>query len=214
MPPETATAAAAAHALVLNADYRPLKVVDWQTAILLVLDEKAEIVSDYVGRFIRSASSALKWPAVIRLRKHVQRMSRMRFNRQNVIARDGFACAYCGVRPVTRSGKPDMDRLTLDHVIPRSHARDGFVTTSSGKRVHVTGWLNAVSACEPCNARKADRTPEQAGMVLLRQPRVPGGVDVLVATLRRVSVPAEWQDWLPTPAPLGAQAPVLAPAPA
>lgn len=185
------------HALVLNANFEPLKVVDWQTAILLVIDEKAEIVQDYVGKLVRSASRAIPWPAVVRLRKYVSGRTRLRFNRQNVLARDGFQCLYCGVRPTTRAGKPDTSELTMDHVVPRAQSRDGFVVTASGARVHVTSWANVVCACTSCNALKADRTPEQAGMKLLRPPRVPGSSDVLLAAVRRVAVPAEWGDYLP-----------------
>jgi len=32
-------------------------------------------------------------------------------------------------------------------------------------------WENLVAACRDCNARKGDRTPAEAGMKLLRQPR-------------------------------------------
>ncbi|HVK28844.1 MAG TPA: HNH endonuclease, partial [Nocardioides sp.] len=34
-------------------------------------------------------------------------------------------------------------------------------------------WLNTVAACSPCNGRKANRTPLEAGMRLLVDPYVP-----------------------------------------
>ena len=34
-------------------------------------------------------------------------------------------------------------------------------------------WRNVATACEPCNNRKADRTPCEAGMALLAEPRTP-----------------------------------------
>ena len=48
--------------------------------------------------------------------------------------------------------------LTLDHVIPRS-------------RLGESAWENLVACCHPCNNKKGSRTPEEAGMKLLRAPR-------------------------------------------
>jgi 5-methylcytosine-specific restriction endonuclease McrA len=73
------------------------------------------------------------------------------FNRRNLFKRDHSTCQYCGVQPGTAE-------LTIDHILPRSQGG-----TSS--------WENCVLACVPCNARKANRTPVQAGMKL-RKPAV------------------------------------------
>ncbi len=186
----------AAHVLVLNADFSPLKVVAWQQAVVMVLDEKADLVTEYVGRLVRSASMAMPWPAVVRLRKFVRVSGRLRFNRQNVLSRDGYTCAYCGVRPVTKSGRPDLEELTLDHVVPRAQSRNGVVRTRAGRTLSVTCWENVVTACVSCNIDKADRTPEQAGLVLRHSPRVPTAIDVLRMSLTRISIPDEWQDYL------------------
>jgi 5-methylcytosine-specific restriction endonuclease McrA len=72
------------------------------------------------------------------------------FCRRNVFKRDHSTCQYCGVRPGNQE-------LTIDHVIPRSL---GGQTT----------WENCVLSCVACNARKANRTPERAGMKLRRTP--------------------------------------------
>ena len=61
--------------------------------------------------------------------------------RQNVFKRDGQRCQYCGTH----------DGLTLDHVLPKSRG---------GK----TSWENLVAACQRCNAKKGDYTPEEAGL--------------------------------------------------
>jgi hypothetical protein len=71
------------------------------------------------------------------------------YSREGVLRRDRRLCGYCG-----RSAD------TVDHILPRS---------KGGK----TSWVNCVAACWPCNNRKADNTPTQAGMVLLVKPRVP-----------------------------------------
>ena len=70
-----------------------------------------------------------------------------------LFARDRYVCAYCG-------GRYTAGHLSLDHVTPASHG---------GAR----SWNNAVTACRPCNTRKADRTPQQAGMQLLYVPYTP-----------------------------------------
>ncbi|MFN7144666.1 MAG: HNH endonuclease, partial [Myxococcota bacterium] len=86
-------------ALQLNADYAPMKVLRWERAIELVLDEKAVTVAPYEGRFVRSESLALPWPAVIALKRYARARERVRFSSRNVQARDLWTCAYCGVRP-------------------------------------------------------------------------------------------------------------------
>ena len=51
--------------LLLNADYTPLRVVDWQKAVGLVLDKKVQVVAAYAGQIIRSTQLNLPWPAVV-----------------------------------------------------------------------------------------------------------------------------------------------------
>jgi 5-methylcytosine-specific restriction endonuclease McrA len=82
------------------------------------------------------------------------------FTRRNVYRRDGFQCMYCG-------DTPGLGDLTIDHVKPRS-------------RGGTTSWTNCVTACFRCNARKADRHPDGAGLRLIRPPSIPrwpGGLD-------------------------------------
>ena len=67
--------------------------------------------------------------------------------------RDRFTCQYCGIQP-------GSEELTVDHVLPRS--RSGTST-----------WENCVLACVDCNHRKADRTPDEAGMPLRKLPIKP-----------------------------------------
>jgi 5-methylcytosine-specific restriction endonuclease McrA len=67
--------------------------------------------------------------------------------RLEVRGRDLGLCRYCGVRLTRATG-------TLDHVVPLS--LDGEHTAD-----------NIVMACRPCNHRKRDRVPSDAGMVLL-----------------------------------------------
>ena len=112
--------------MLLNADYRPIRILSWERAFALWFDGKVDLVSGYVDEFVRSAREAFEKPAVVRLRRYVDVHARVRFNRQNVLARDGYECGYCGERPV-RGSRPDLEALTLDHVVPRAQARNGQV---------------------------------------------------------------------------------------
>lgn len=185
--------------LQLNADYAPMKLVRWERAVELVLDEKAVCVTPWPGRWVRSMTLAMPWPAVIALKRYAHARGRVRYSSKNVVARDNFTCQYCGVRPVTSDGRPDRDALTMDHVIPRAQAKNGMVYLPWSRRwVNVTCWENAAAACRSCNTRKADRSPAQANMVLRHYPRLPTTADVLRLSLGRVGVvPPEWDQWLP-----------------
>jgi 5-methylcytosine-specific restriction endonuclease McrA len=188
--------------LLLNADYSPIKVISWKQAIGMLLDDKVYMVEDYANRVIRSATMEMKWPAVIALKRYVKRATRVKFNRANVMARDGYTCQYCGVRPKTTSGRPDLRELTLEHVVPRSRsvARKGgrqvFLPWDK-KWVPVTCWENVVAACGPCNLDKAARTPSEAGMKLRKLPHTPNPVDIVRMSFLRMTVPVEWEGYLP-----------------
>jgi 5-methylcytosine-specific restriction endonuclease McrA len=187
--------------LVLNADWTPLRVVPWERAVSLLLEEKVSLVESYAGRFIRSASVGVPHPAVVVLRRYQSFRNRVRFNRANVLARDSYTCQYCGAKPVKSSGRPDLTELTLDHVVPRAQSTAGRIVLSDGRTVSVTCWENVVTACVPCNARKADRTPAEAKMPLRARPRIPSGLDLLWMALVQVNIPTEWRDWLPAGSP-------------
>lgn len=187
------------NALLLNADYTPIKLVRWERAVELVLDDKVVTVTAWPGRFVRSPSLALPWPAVIALRRYARVHAKVRFSARNVQARDHWTCGYCGVRPRSPEGRPDRRLLTLDHVVPRAQARGGIVHLPWSRQwVAVTCWENVVTACQPCNLRKAARTPAEARMHLRQFPRAPTHADALRIALSRLpSVPPEWSEFLP-----------------
>jgi 5-methylcytosine-specific restriction endonuclease McrA len=185
--------------LQLNADYQPLRIIHWQRAVELILGEKVVLVAPLPNRFVRSASLALPWPAVVALRRYSTVRGRARFSSRTVQARDAYTCAYCGLRPLLPNGRPDRNQLTMDHVIPRAQAREGVVHLPWSRRwVNVTCWENVATACRACNARKAARTPQQARMPLRIYPRSPTQNDVLRMTFSRVAtLPEVWLPWLP-----------------
>lgn len=160
--------------LVLNATYEPINVCTVRRAIVLMLKKKAEVVEDGQAS-VRSEHTTMRRPAVIRLATYVRvprDAHRRKITRRAVFARDGWACQYCGTR----------SQLTVDHVIPRSKGGS-------------SEWENIVASCAPCNRRKGDLLPRQAGMHPRTAPRAPhASVFIHVAS---PTIPASWRQWLP-----------------
>jgi 5-methylcytosine-specific restriction endonuclease McrA len=142
--------------LALNASYEPLVMLPVQRAVRLVMDGRAELVEAHGSRVIRSAGRELPLPAVIRLVRYVYVPRRMRRGVTNTIlfARDGYTCGYCGRHRDALRGR---EYLTRDHVLPQCRF---------ARRSEANTWANCVTACSSCNNRKADRTPQEAGMAL------------------------------------------------
>lgn len=147
-------------ALLLNSDFTPLHFLSDMDAITLYYKGRAEIVFNMEGNrsewdeSFNSPSTIIKIPATMRLLKRVnKRWKPPRFRKKVLFNRDGWKCQYCSV-------KLSWDVITIDHVMPSS--RGGGTT-----------WINCVSACKPCNKRKANRTPDEAGMNLLKAPAMP-----------------------------------------
>ncbi len=183
--------------LLLNADYSPVRIVDWRRAVVLLMADKVRLVAGYEGMEIRSQHLALPWPAVVTLTSYASHRGRVRFNRVNVFTRDGWRCQYCGFAPRSEEGHPLRGELTLDHVIPRARAVEGQVRLASGRKVPVTSWENVVAACRSCNQQKADRLLADARMSLRTAPRRPTPWEGVQFVFSRVSVPDEWRDFLP-----------------
>jgi 5-methylcytosine-specific restriction endonuclease McrA len=162
--------------LVLSQSYEPVKIVSWQRAITLLFLGKVAVIEEY-DRNIKTTSLVIKVPAVVRLLNAFRRHKKpVKFSRVNIYGRDNYSCQYCGERK-------RVSELTYDHVTPRAQG---------GKTI----WSNIVTACSECNARKANRTPAQAGMKLLKQPTQPTATPTLVVTVSRTSVPDAWRDYL------------------
>lgn len=168
--------------LVLNRFYMAVHVVAVRRALVLLYRELAEVISVEDGQYhnydfetwmdlsaftledpdneidehdvVRSVNFSLMIPRVIRLNFYdkIPKLT-LRFNRRNLFARDKNTCQYCG-------RQLGLSQLSFDHVIPR--CRGGKTT-----------WENVVCCCLKCNSRKSDRTPEQAGMKLVRTPKRP-----------------------------------------
>jgi 5-methylcytosine-specific restriction endonuclease McrA len=179
----TALALEGRRVLVVDAGLQPVNIVSWRRAMCLLFsgeddDEPPKVIEwSEDGAVITSPSRNYPLPSVIQLGSMLAPWRRRpKFCRKNVlVGRDRCVCQYCG-RQFSTEG------LTLDHVTPRAQ---GGTTT----------WENTVAACVPCNQRKANRTPAQAGMRLVRRPIRPR--DIMESEVRQnpKGAPPEWKNY-------------------
>ena len=131
-------------------------------------------MTEHPGGFVNTTTYRIAIPDVIRLTRYDRLpRSEVKFTRRNIYEHYRYLCCYCGRKFPT-------SELNLDHVIPRS--RNG-----------PTDWSNIVTACVPCNMRKSDRLPAEAGMRLLVTPSRPTWKGQ--RSLLRINVPIResWQ---------------------
>ena len=159
--------------LVLNLNYVPINVCTVRRAIVLLVKGKAELLDNHRGE-LRTVSAVIEAPSIIRLVYLVKRPFLPRkLSKKEVFLRDRFTCQYCGKK---------SQELTLDHVIPRRQ---------NGSH----SWNNVVAACAKCNLRKAGRTPVEASMKLVKEPRAPDPNPYLI--LQNRSILEEWRPYIP-----------------
>lgn len=157
--------------LVLNADYHPIAIQDVKKAFCLVYLGKAEIIDQY-DLSLRTVNMEYPYPSIILLKKYIKlKYRRVPITRGNLFKRDGHECAYCGSR----------NSLTIDHIIPQSKGG-------------LHEWKNIITACLPCNLRKGDRTPKEAGMSMRFQPSTPTNFLDLFNTHR--DYPESWETYI------------------
>lgn len=160
--------------LLLTTSYEPMATITWRKAITLLTLGKVEVIETY-ERDVRSTSIVIKLPSVVRLVRRFRRFNRtVKFSKQNVFARDHWRCQYCGKRKAIKE-------LTQDHVIPRS----------KGGR---SCWGNVVTCCVDCNTKKANRTPEQAGMKLRSKPYRPDWLPMFMINIGP-DAPETWKPY-------------------
>lgn len=151
--------------LVLNADYSPLKIINWRQALIIDFRNKNKLLSsieiiDYHNNTINGTNDRLyKIPSIIRITKYMNIHRRnVIFSRKNLFIRDENTCQYCGI--IFSSGQ-----LTYDHIVPKCRFKPDAKKS--------TNWQNIVTSCRKCNAKKGNKTPKEAGMSLLRSPYAP-----------------------------------------
>ena len=162
--------------LVLTNGYEPINTTSWQRAFKMLTLGKCEVIETYDHK-IRTSHLAIKAPAVVRLVYAITRRKQcVRYGKYSIFARDRYKCQYC-------YEEFGINELTKDHVVPRAQG---------GK----SGWTNVVAACRRCNAKKANRTPQQAGMQLLRQPIKPKWIPLLTVRIGHGRLPDIWKDYV------------------
>jgi 5-methylcytosine-specific restriction endonuclease McrA len=154
--------------LVLNRNWQPVSVATVARSLTMLWNAAAHVVdpddfqlytwADWARLapregepFLQAVRFRMRVPEVLTLTRHDKpREAAVTFSRRNIFKRDHSTCQYCGARP-------GSSELTIDHVVPR--AQGGLST-----------WQNCALACVACNAKKANRTPDQAHMKLRRTP--------------------------------------------
>jgi len=144
---------------------QPVKWLDW-----LNLTVRENDLS------IGTANGSIRVPTVVVLCRYAKvPMHRPKLCSKNIWLRDGGICQYTG-----KALQPDEGNI--DHVIPQS-------------RGGATSWENCVLSAKPVNSKKADRTPKEAGLKLLKPPIQPKTVPV-TKILKNVHNIKDWQPFL------------------
>lgn len=103
------------------------------------------------------------------LRKHRRIRSRVAaLTNEHLFLRDGHRCGYCGRH---RRELGDRERLTRDHLVPRSKGG-------------ADRWDNVVTACSSCNHAKDCRLVAEVGRKPIRIPWVPTRQELVLQRLR------------------------------
>lgn len=158
--------------LVLNAGYEPLAVISFRRALVLVMNQKAAIVTVDAEHPVFGSTTSFDRPSVIILTRYV-RIPQSRLvpvSRRGVLRRDANRCAYC-----------DRHATTIDHVQPRSRGGED-------------SWENLVACCLACNNAKGDRTPREMGWTLRFRPKAPHGSAWVVRGIERPE--SAWDEYL------------------
>jgi len=135
------------HARVVDEEYRSYNFDDWR--------ELSYEMKENSSGFINTPSFRIALPEVIALRVFDRLpQSEVKFTRRNIYEHFAYRCCYC-------DQKFSSSELNLEHVVPKSRG---------GGR---TNWNNIVTSCIPCNLKKGDRLPEEAGMKLTKHPSKP-----------------------------------------
>ncbi|NBR24265.1 MAG: HNH endonuclease [Micrococcales bacterium] len=138
-----------------------------------------DVVARYHGGIQEDGrQSYLETPSIIAIRGHgfnPQKHARVGISNRTLFGRDRNICAYCA------GHFPNFRELSRDHIIPRS--RGGPNT-----------WMNIVTSCRKCNAKKGDRLLKEVGMELVYVPYVPCHYENLILQSRTIL--ADQMDYL------------------
>ncbi|HBU69436.1 MAG TPA: HNH endonuclease [Elusimicrobia bacterium] len=160
------------HASVVDQDYKTYSFEDWQ--------QLSSMIKTHPSGFVTTPNFKIAIPEVIAL-KFYDRLptSEVKFTRRNIYEHYNYRCCYCG-------NKFSSSELNLEHVIPKSRG---------GK----TNWSNIVTSCIPCNLRKGNKMPDEAGMKMLITPNKPKWRGILSLTFgSAIKMKTSWQRFVDT----------------
>ncbi len=185
--------------LVLNKVWMPIRVIPAIRALTLVFAGKASAIdtttnadgdinwgaynwdlwaerdSEGAEHVVTTTKAIIKVPEIIVLSKYNKVFRKqVRLTKRNIKLRDGNRCQYTGK-------KMKDSEADVDHVIPRAHGGQNT-------------WDNMVFCSKEVNRMKADRTPEQAGLKLIKRPAKPHADKFLVDP--RIKHPESWDKFL------------------
>jgi len=178
--------------LELNADFQPLSYypvssLPWTKVVFFLAkgwareeDGKPPIITvlEEYDEYVNYPSGRIKLPAVIAHTRMIPLPKKVPFTRKNVYLRDDFTCMYSGKK------LPPIE-LTFDHVLPASRG---------GK----TTWDNIVTCSKDINGFKANRTPKEAGLRLIKKPYIPDVYEIREKSKKHppAILCKEWEDYL------------------
>ncbi|MCH2174323.1 MAG: HNH endonuclease [Lentisphaeria bacterium] len=156
-------------ALIVDNSYQVYNFDEWVSS----WSEAQNLAEVAENQIVHSIQTSFKIPEVI-IHKNYSGffVRRARLSRNAIFMRDQYTCQYC-------NKKFPKSELNIDHVLPR--AQGGTNT-----------WTNLVLSCIKCNSSKGNRTPEQAGMKLLKEPKEPHW-SMFKNYQTRKSIPQSWE---------------------
>ena len=130
-----------------------------------------DVVAQYRGGVQKDGTmSYLETPSIIAIKGHgfnPYKHSHVALSNRTLFGRDRHVCAYCG------GHFPNHTHLSRDHILPRYHGGENT-------------WMNVVTACKDCNAKKGHKTLKEAGLELLYAPYEPSHYENMILQNRTI----------------------------
>ena len=151
-----------------------IQSTDWMVPVKWNEWKELEVREDDLS--IGITDGQVRAPTVIVLCRYSKvPIHRPKLNAKNLWLRDAGICQYSGKKLEPGEGN-------IDHVIPVS-------------RGGANSWENCVLSCRTVNQKKADKTPQEVGLKLLRRPVQPRSVPI-TSTLKNIHDLSEWDHFL------------------
>jgi 5-methylcytosine-specific restriction endonuclease McrA len=162
--------------MIYNGTATALDAQDPDNMIPIHWDDWVNLPYDPSYHYVGTSNLQIRVPKVIVLCRFDRVPSkRPKFTTRNLIIRDRGIDQYTGL-------KLNAEDITIDHVVPRDQGG-------------ISSWTNCVITHRDVNFKKANRTPQQAGLKLIRQPVAPKNLP-LTLYIRNAHKIKEWDVFL------------------